>query len=75
MQHTHMEPRHVSTVLALALHGMHKLYRGGWCVIPEGGKRWWDEAMNGLEDRIDRHVREVRGIRVGLEGTLEVKDL
>ena len=59
----------MSIALALALHGMRELYRGGWCAIPEGGERWWDEAMNGLKDRIDRRVR------VGLEGALEVKDL
>ena len=51
------------------LHGMRELYRGGWRAVPEGSKRWWDEAMNvnGLKNRIDRHVRKVRGVRVGLE--------
>src|SRR6266851_268010 len=46
---------------------MRGLHRGGWRAVPEGSKRWWDEAMNGLGNRIDRHVRKVRGVRAGLE--------
>jgi len=61
--------------LGLGLNGMRELYRGGWRAIPEGSERWWDEALRGLEDRIDRRVGKVRGVREGLEGALEVKGL
>ncbi len=49
--------------LVLGLNGMRELYRGGWRAIPEGSERWWDEALNGLEDRVDRCVGKVRGNR------------
>ena len=49
-----------------------RAYRGGWRAVPEGSKRWWDEAMNvnGRENRIDGHVRKVRasGSAWSLEG-------
>jgi hypothetical protein len=71
--------------LELGIRGMRELYRGGWRAIPEGGgggsgggghgERWWDEAMSGLEERIERRVRKVWGVREGLEGALEVKGL
>jgi len=58
--------------LSLGLGGMRELYRGGW---REGSDRWWDEAMKGIEERVDRRVLKVRGVREGLEGALEVKGL
>jgi hypothetical protein len=62
--------------LALGLDGMGELYRGGWRAVPKGdGARWWDEAMRGLEERIERRVQRVMGVREGLEGALEVKGL
>ena len=62
--------------LALGPDGMGELYRGAWRTVPEGdGGRWWDEAMRGLEERIERRVRKVMGVREGLEGALEVKGL
>jgi hypothetical protein len=48
---------------------MRELYRG-WRAMPEGSERWWDEALNGLGDRIGR-----KGQQGGLEGALEVKGL
>jgi hypothetical protein len=61
--------------LKLGLQGMRELYRGGWRAAPEGSERWWDEAMNGLEERIERRVEQVMGVREGLEGALLVKDI
>ena len=61
--------------LSLGLSGMRGLYRGGWRAVPEGSERWWDEAMEGLEERVDRRVLKVRGVREGLDGALEVKGL
>jgi len=34
-----------------------------------------EKALNGFEGRIDKPIGQVRGIRDGLEGALEVKDL
>jgi len=61
--------------MSLGLGGMRELYRGGWRAVPEGSERWWDEALNGLEERVDRRVLKVKGVREGLEGALEVKGL
>ena len=55
--------------------GMSELYRGAWRAVPKGPERWWDSAMNGLEDRIEQRVARVIGVRVGLEGALEVRGL
>ena len=55
--------------------GMRELYRGAWRAVPKGPERWWDAAMQGLEDRIERRVARVIGVRVGLEGALEVRGL
>jgi hypothetical protein len=55
--------------------GMRELYRGAWRTVPKGPERWWDVAMHGLEDHIDRRVARVIGVRVGLEGALEVRGL
>jgi hypothetical protein len=55
--------------------GMRKLYRGAWRAVPKGPERWWDVAMHGLEDHIDRRVARVIGVRVGLEGALDVRGL
>ncbi|KAI9447495.1 hypothetical protein H4582DRAFT_1803022 [Lactarius indigo] len=54
---------------------MRELYRGAWRAVPEGPERWWDAAMHGLEERIERRVARVIGVRVGLEGALEVPGL
>ena len=51
---------------------MSELYRGAWRAVPKGPERWWDSAMNGFEDRIEQRVARVIGVRVGLEGALEV---
>ncbi|KAI0301515.1 hypothetical protein B0F90DRAFT_1628508 [Multifurca ochricompacta] len=55
--------------LELGLRGTRKLYLGAWRDVPEG-ERWWDEAMKGLEGRIERRVRRLwvsgRGWRVPL---------
>ena len=59
----------------LGQRGMSELYRGAWRAVPKGPERWWDSAMNGLEDRIERRVARVIGVRVGLEGALEVRGL
>jgi hypothetical protein len=75
--------------LALGLDGMRELYRGGWRAVvssEQGGTGdadgeqkpqgvWWDEAMRGLEGRIERRMQKVVGVREGLEGALEVKGL
>jgi hypothetical protein len=61
--------------LKLGLRGMRELYRGGWRAVPEGGERWWDEAMDGLEERIERRVGKVMGVREGVDGALVVKDI
>lgn len=61
--------------MSLGLGGMRKLYRGGWREVPEGSERWWDEAMKGLQERVDKRVLKVKGVREGLEGALEVKGL
>ncbi|KAH9035170.1 hypothetical protein EDB83DRAFT_2525126 [Lactarius deliciosus] len=55
--------------------GIRELYRGAWRAVPEGSERWWDAAMHGLEGRIERRVARVIGVRVGLEGALEVPGL
>jgi hypothetical protein len=55
--------------------GMRELYRGAWRAVPEGPERWWDAAMDGLEDRIEQRVARVIGVRVGLEGALDVRGL
>ncbi|KAH9170385.1 hypothetical protein EDB89DRAFT_1978700 [Lactarius sanguifluus] len=55
--------------------GMRELYRGAWRSVPDGPERWWDAAMHGLEGRIERRVARVIGVRVGLEGALEVPGL
>jgi hypothetical protein len=55
--------------------GMRELYRGAWRDVPKGPERWWDAAMHGLEDRIERRVARVIGVRVGVEGALEVRGL
>jgi hypothetical protein len=55
--------------------GMRELCRGAWRAVPEGPERWWDAAMHGLEDRIEQRVARVIGVRVGLEGALEVRGL
>ncbi|KAF8256737.1 HotDog domain-containing protein [Lactarius quietus] len=59
----------------LGLGGMRELHRGSWRAVPKGPERWWDAAMHGLEDRIERRVARVIGVRVGLEGALEVRGL
>jgi hypothetical protein len=61
--------------MELGLRGMRELYRGGWRTVPEGRERWWDEAMNGLEERIERRVGQVKGVREGLDGALVVKGI
>jgi hypothetical protein len=75
--------------LALGLDKMRELYRGGWRaeVSSEQGSSsgadgeqkqqsvWWDEAMRGLEGRIERRMQKVVGVREGLEGALEIKVL
>ena len=61
--------------LALGLNGMRELYIRGWRDVPEGGERWWDVAMDGLEGRIEKRVGKVRGVREGLEGALQVRML
>jgi len=55
--------------------GMRELYRGAWRAVQKGSERWWDAAMHGLEDRIEQRVARVIGVRVGLEGALEVRGL
>jgi hypothetical protein len=55
--------------------GMRELYRGAWRAVPKGPERWWDVAMHGLEDHIDRRVARVIGVRMGLEGALGVRGL
>src|SRR6266702_3853095 len=55
--------------------GMRELYRGAWRAVLEGPERWWDAAMHGLEDRIERRVARVIGVRAGLEGASEVPGL
>ena len=55
--------------------GFRELCRGAWRAVPEGPERWWDTAMHGLEDRIKQRVARVIGVRVGLEGALEVRGL
>ena len=52
---------------------MSELYRGAWRAVPKGPERWWDSAMNEFEDRIEQRVARVIGVRVGLEGALEVR--
>jgi hypothetical protein len=55
---------------------MRELYLGGWRAVPEGSdERWWDVAMKGLEGRVERRVRKVKGVREGLEGALQVRML
>ncbi len=54
---------------------MRELYRGAWRAVPEGPDRWWEAAMHGLEERIERRVARVIGARAGLEGALEVRGL
>ena len=54
---------------------MRGLYRGAWRAVPVGPERWWDAAMHGLEDRIEQRVARVIGVRVGLEGALDVRGL
>jgi hypothetical protein len=62
--------------LALGLNGMRELYVGGWRTVPEGGdERWWDVAIKGLDGRVERRVRKVKGVREGLEGALQVRML
>jgi len=46
--------------------GMHELHGGGWRAVPE-------KALNGFKGRIDKRTVQVRGVRAGLEGALEVK--
>jgi hypothetical protein len=72
--------------LALGLDGMREFYRGGWRAVvssKQGGtggangeqkqqRGWWDEAMRGLEGRIERRMQNVVGVRKGLEGALEI---
>lgn len=55
--------------------GMRELYCGAWRAVPKGPERWWDVAMDGLEDRVERRVARVIGVRAGLEGALEVRGL
>ena len=55
--------------------GMRELYRGAWREVPKGPERWWDVAMDGLEDRVEQRVARVIGVRAGLEGALEVRGL
>ena len=55
--------------------GIRELYRGAWRAVPEGPERWWDAAMHGLEERIEQRVARVIGVRVGLEGALDVRGL
>jgi hypothetical protein len=55
--------------------GMRELYRGAWRAVPKGPECWWDAAMHGLEDRIEQRVARVTGVRLGLEGALEVRGL
>jgi len=55
--------------------GMRELYRGAWRAVQKGPECWWDAAMHGLEDRIEQRVARVTGVRVGLEGALEVRGL
>ena len=47
---------------------MRELHGGGWRAVPE-------KALNGFEGRIDKPIWQVKRIRDGLEGALEVKDL
>jgi hypothetical protein len=47
---------------------MRELYGVGWRAVPE-------KASNGFEGRIDKCIGQVRGVRDGLEGALEVKAL
>ena len=62
--------------LALGLKGMRELYLGGWRAVPEGSdERWWDVATKGLDGRVERRVRKVKGVREGLEGALQVRML
>ena len=59
----------------LGYKGMRELYRGAWRTVPKGPDCWWDAAMHGLEDRIEQRVARVTGVRIGLEGALEVRGL
>jgi len=52
-----------SRALALGLGGMAELYRGGWRTVPEGSERWWDEAMKGLEERVEKQLGNITGVR------------
>ena len=54
---------------------MRELYCGAWRAVPNGPERWWDVAMDGLKDRVERRVARVIGVRAGLEGALEVRGL
>ncbi|KAI0265882.1 hypothetical protein BC834DRAFT_156740 [Gloeopeniophorella convolvens] len=60
--------------LALGLRGMREMYKGGWRAVPEGD-RWWDDAMLGLDARVQARLGKVMGVREGLEGALEVRGL
>jgi hypothetical protein len=49
---------------------MRELHGGGWRAVPE-------KALNGFdsEGRIDKPIGQIKRIRDGLEGALEVNDL
>lgn len=61
--------------LELGLDRMRELYCGAWRAVPEGSERWWDEAVKGLEGRMKARIGKVMGVREGLEGALQVRDL
>ncbi|KAH9983048.1 hypothetical protein BJV74DRAFT_777907 [Russula compacta] len=61
--------------LGLGLDRMRELYCGAWRAVPEGSERWWDEAVKGLEGRMKARIGKVMGVREGLEGALQVRNL
>ncbi|TFY68123.1 hypothetical protein EVJ58_g1217 [Rhodofomes roseus] len=49
------------------LRRLQKFYAGGWREVPEG-ERWWEKAVEGLEERRKAGMEVVGALRSGMEG-------
>lgn len=46
---------------------MRELLKGGWRDVP-AEKRWWDQALAGVEEERVRRLEMFRGLKEGMEG-------
>ncbi|KAI0049056.1 hypothetical protein FA95DRAFT_1588454 [Auriscalpium vulgare] len=53
------------------LSAMRTFYRGGWRDVPEG-ERWWEQALEGLEQRRVTNLKLIKGVREATDGAREL---